>query len=136
MLARVIAAVILTLSAAAGVFYFSSDEAQTAGPERSALLRVEKSAVCMVQDRVSFMKNIPVDIEGKTYYGCCPNCVGRLLSTGTIRYSTDPVTGNLVDKADAFIVSREDGTVIYFESEKTASDYDPAGGASEKSSSL
>lgn len=81
----------------------------------------------MVQDRVSFMGNIPVEIDGNTYYGCCPNCVGRLLSTGALRYAIDPVTGNVVDKAEAIIVSREDGTVIYFESEKTACDYHKAG---------
>lgn len=125
MLARVLAAVVLTAAAVAGIFYFNSHTVE-AGPENAAFRQVEPSRVCMVQDRVSFMGNIPVEIEGKTYYGCCPNCVGRLLSAGALRYAIDPSTGSQVDKAEAFIISREDGTVMYFESEKTARGYHQA----------
>lgn len=79
----------------------------------------------MAQNRISSTENIPVEIDGRTYYACCPNCIGRLLTDGRLRYAVDPATGNAVDKAEAFIVSREDGTVIYFESEGTARDYRP-----------
>ncbi|MBE7414156.1 MAG: hypothetical protein HS130_02535 [Deltaproteobacteria bacterium] len=125
MLARISAAVVLTVAVVAAVFYFNS-QAVEAGPEKAAIPQVEPSRVCMVQDRVSFMGNIPVEIEGKTYFGCCPNCVGRLMSAGALRHAIDPATGNVVDKAESFIVSREDGTVMYFESEKTARDFHKA----------
>lgn len=84
---------------------------------------VENSKVCMVEDRVSGRENIPIEVGGKTYYGCCPVCVGKLKSKTATRFSKDPDTGKEVDKAKAYIVAGEDGTVIYFESGKTFRKY-------------
>jgi len=39
---------------------------------------VKASEVCMVNDRVMGKPQIPVEVEGKTYYGCCEGCKSRL----------------------------------------------------------
>lgn len=73
----------------------------------AALAVVTQAAVnevCMVNDKVSGKPQIPVEFEGKTYYGCCQGCVKRINEDRTVRYSTEPLTGREVDKATAFIV--------------------------------
>lgn len=82
--------------------------------------RVETSQVCMVNDTFMNKTQIPVVVQGKTYYGCCEGCVGRLKGDRSVRYSKDPVTGREVDKAAAYITTQPDGTVLYFESMETA----------------
>ena len=81
---------------------------------------VKPEYVCMVNDRFMGIKQIPVEVEGKTYYGCCKMCIGRLKNNEKLRYAIDPITGKKVDKAKALIVKQENGTVLYFESKKTA----------------
>jgi len=85
-----------------------------------AIQSVKHSDVCMVQNRHGVMKMIPVEVEGKMYYGCCAGCVGKLKFSPQTRFSKDPVTGKEVDKAKAFITGNRDGTVTYFESRETA----------------
>ncbi len=85
--------------------------------------RVISSEVCMVTDRVMKKPQIPVVVDGKTYYGCCEGCKARLQKTRSIRYSTDPVTGKEVDKAKAYIVQGAQSEALYFESEQTATRY-------------
>ncbi len=77
----------------------------------------------MVQNRHGIMKMIPVEIDGKMYYGCCAGCVGKLKFSPKVRYAVDPLTGKEVDKSKAFIIGNKDGTVIYFESRETAEKY-------------
>ncbi|HEY4705941.1 MAG TPA: hypothetical protein VII64_00685 [Thermodesulfobacteriota bacterium] len=89
------------------------------------LQSVPAAKVCMVENRVSGRENIAVEVEGKTYYGCCPMCVGKLSFKRSHRYAIDPVTGREVDKAKAYIAAREDGTVVYFESQESAARYSP-----------
>ena len=36
---------------------------------------VENEKVCMVNDRFMGVKQIPIEVQGITYYGCCQNCV-------------------------------------------------------------
>ncbi len=83
------------------------------------------SLVCMVNDRFMGVVQIPVEVEGKTYYGCCAGCVERIKKNETIRYGTDPVTGSKVDKARAYAVKDNIGKVLYFESEATFNQYTP-----------
>lgn len=85
----------------------------------AALQPVEHRFVCMVNDAVFEREQIPVEVDGKTYYGCCPMCKERLSADATARTAVDPVSGNPVDKATAVIAARPDGTVLYFESEAT-----------------
>jgi len=82
--------------------------------------KVEPGIVCMVTDKVMGKPQIPVVVEGKTYYGCCKNCVGTLKNDTSVRYAKDPVTGAMVDKSKAFILEGPAGDALYFESALTA----------------
>jgi len=84
---------------------------------------VKPSEVCMVNDTVMDKPQLPVPFEGKTYYGCCEGCVGRLQNERAMRFSRDPLTGREVDKAEAFIIPGSKGEALYFESAKTAGKY-------------
>lgn len=113
----VIATALLTLVVGTGL-------ATAAGP---TLQRVEPKKVCMVNDTVFERDQIPVQVEGRTYYGCCEMCKGRLGTDAAIRSAKDPVTGQPVDKATAVIGATPDGKVLYFQSEKTFSSYGQSG---------
>ena len=84
----------------------------------ATLTRVEDpSLVCMVNDQFMGVPQIPVAVDGRTYFGCCAMCERRLRDDTTSRNATDPVTGREVDKASAVIGRASDGRVHYFESE-------------------
>ena len=85
--------------------------------------KVEAGKVCMINNRVMAEPQIPVEIENKTYYGCCAGCASKLKNQKGARFSKDPLTGNKVDKAAAYIISGLAGEALYFESEKNAKDY-------------
>lgn len=85
----------------------------------NAWQKVETAKVCMVTDMVFPRTQIPVKVEGKTYYGCCHNCKDRLANDSAVRYAVDPVNGKKVDKANAVIAAGPDGSVKYFESDVT-----------------
>ncbi len=87
------------------------------------LKRVQSKRVCMVNNTVMDKDQIPVAVDGKTYFGCCEMCKGRLAEDATIRSATDPISGKPVDKAKAVIGARPDGKVLYFESDKTFTAY-------------
>ncbi len=87
------------------------------------LKRVPAKRVCMVNDTVFEKDQIPVAVDGKTYFGCCEMCKGRLAQDTSIRQATDPVSGEPVDKAKAVLGAKPDGKVLYFESEKTFAAY-------------
>ena len=91
---------------------------------KPALKRVETKKVCMVNNAVFEKDQIPVQVSGKTYYGCCEMCKERLAKDVAARTATDPVTGKTVDKATAVIAAKADGTVLYFENEKTLEQYE------------
>jgi YHS domain-containing protein len=80
---------------------------------------VPNERVCMVTNMVFPRTQIPVQHGGKTYYGCCENCKKTLSEDAVSRKAIDPVSGKNVDKATAVIAAREDGSVIYFENQKT-----------------
>src|SRR5688572_25608306 len=75
--------------------------------------------VCMMQDMVLTKPGIPIQHEGKTYYGCCAMCKEKIASEPE-KYTraTDLVSGKKVDKATAFIYGL-DGTAFYFQSAAT-----------------
>lgn len=79
----------------------------------------DHASVCMVTDRYMGVPQIPVQSNGKTYYGCCQGCVGTIKGDAKVRQAADPVTGVSVDKAQAVIAKDDTGKVYYFESEKT-----------------
>lgn len=79
----------------------------------------KKEYVCMMQDMVLGKAGIPIQFEGKTYYGCCEMCKEKIKKEPQ-KYtkSVDPVSGKAVDKASAFIYGLE-GSAYYFESESS-----------------
>jgi YHS domain-containing protein len=98
----------------------------TAGAATSGLTRVsDASLVCMVNNRYVGKPQIPVAVEGKTYYGCCEGCKGRLERDPAARQAIDPVTRKTVDKASAVIAKTESGSTLYFENEQTLAQYAP-----------
>lgn len=83
------------------------------------LKRVKTGNVCMVNNEDMGKPQIPIQVKGKTYYGCCAMCVGSLTNDPEARRAIDPVSGHTVDKANSVIGARRDGSVLYFESEAT-----------------
>lgn len=81
---------------------------------------VPNELVCMVNNAFMNKKQIEIQYKGKTYYGCCEGCVGRIKTDETARTAIDPETGAKVDKAKAYIVLiGESGEVAYFTSKKS-----------------
>lgn len=85
---------------------------------------VPNELVCMVNNAYMGENQMPVPVDGKTYYGCCEMCVGRLNEDESSRLAIDPNSGNEVDKSEAYIVIADDnGKVNYFESRESFESY-------------
>jgi YHS domain-containing protein len=86
---------------------------------------VQTSYVCFVNNKYMGKEQIPVEVNGKTYYGCCQGCVGNLQKNRKTRYAVDPYSKKEVDKSIAYIVVKPGGTgeVLYFESENNYNNY-------------
>ena len=82
-----------------------------------------RAGVCMMQDTVMAGPAIALTHDGKTYYGCCEMCKAKIAADPK-RYtlSRDPISGTVVDKATAELLS-VDGRVLYFESSDTRHRY-------------
>lgn len=89
----------------------------------AALTRVDSSLVCMVNNHYMGSAQIPVAVEGKTYYGCCKMCESRLNDDPSSRMSVDPFSKQAVDKALAVVAKDDQGKVLYFENETTFQGY-------------
>jgi len=96
--------------------------------QAESLKQVKTKNVCMVNNEDMGKPQIPIEVKGKTYYGCCAMCVSGLTNDPEARIAIDPVNGHEVDKADAVIGARPDGTVLYFENENTFASYQQKGG--------
>lgn len=83
----------------------------------------DASQVCMVNNQYMGRPQIPVTVNGRTYYGCCAMCKGRLEKDASARTGTDPVTQRPIDKALAVIGKTTSGDVLYFESRATFAAY-------------
>lgn len=88
---------------------------------------VPNQRVCMVTNMVFPKDQIPVVHSGKTYYGCCENCKQTLAQDASARTAQDPISKKTVDKASAVIGAREDGSVVYFESQATFKKFQSSG---------
>jgi YHS domain-containing protein len=119
---RIGAAFVLLIALVAGLAFAQNERKEDARP---ALKRVEARKVCMVNNQVFEKDQIPVEVQGRTYYGCCEMCKKRLALDLEARQAVDPVSGKTVDKATAVIGALEDGSVLYFESEETLAKYEP-----------
>lgn len=91
----------------------------------SAITKLPNSQVCMVNNRFMKAEQIAVPLNDKTYYGCCEGCVKTLNEDSTSRFTSDPLSGEQVDKAIAFIIGKPGSTedVLYFKSEINAKEY-------------
>ncbi|MGZ0014678.1 hypothetical protein [Yeosuana sp. AK3] len=86
---------------------------------------VPNEKVCMVNDRFMGVKQIPIDVDGTTYFGCCEGCVEKLQKNiDDVRFGSNPLNDKKVDKASAVIVQDKDsGSVFYFASKEDAQTY-------------
>lgn len=86
---------------------------------------IKHSLVCMVNNTYMGNDQIPVLVNGRTYYGCCPKCVTDLNTDESTRIAVDPFSKKVVDKARSFISINPDkkGAILYFESEGNAKKY-------------
>lgn len=81
--------------------------------------QIPNELVCMVNNAYMGKPQIPVPVNGKTYYGCCQMCVGKLNNDETARTGIDPFSNKKVDKTKAYIVlMKTEGDVSYFESKE------------------
>ncbi len=87
------------------------------------LQMVDPKNVCMVNDKNMGKPQIPIIVQGRTYYGCCNMCVGALTNDQEMRRAIDPLSGRKVDKSQAIIGARENGDVLYFESRSNFAAY-------------
>ncbi|WP_228557884.1 hypothetical protein [Myxococcus sp. AB056] len=94
-----------------------------AGQQGHLTLVTDRSLVCMVNDQHMGQPQIPVEVSGRTYYGCCEMCKDRLANDATFRTATDPVSQRPVDKATAVIGITQDNSALYFESDQTFAAY-------------
>lgn len=90
-----------------------------------ALKIVPNKDVCMVTNMHFQRPQIPIQVDGKTYYGCCQNCKKTLGEDPSARVAEDPVSKKPVDKATAVIAVLEDGSVLYFENKENVKNYKP-----------
>ena len=103
-----------------------STPGKTQAAPGSALTRIkDRSLVCMVNNQFMGRPQIPVTVNGNTYYGCCEMCKGRLANDPSARTAVDPVSQRAVDKATAIIGRADNGATLYFESEQTFAAYSP-----------
>lgn len=77
----------------------------------------------MVTNQFMGTAQIPVEVEGTTYFGCCEMCKARLANEPQTRTAKDPVTGESVDKAKAVIGREPSGKVHYFASAENLARY-------------
>ncbi len=113
---------ILTLILAVMAFPVMAQEPSDASKE-AWLKTVETQYVCMVNNQSYDSPQIAVEVEGKTYYGCCSMCKDRLEKDPAIRAAIDPVSGNSVNKAEAIIGADVKGKTYYFENMENFSAY-------------
>ncbi len=79
----------------------------------------------MITNQEFAREQIPVEVDGKTYYGCCEMCKAKIKNNPDSRVAIDPVSGNQVDKAVAVIGAAPDGSIYYFESEENFGKFNP-----------
>jgi len=96
---------------------------ENAARPSASITRVDPKLVCMVNNQYMGKDQIPVVVDGRTYFGCCEMCKSRLAEDAQSRLATDPVSGASVDKAAAVIGRDASGAVHYFESDKNLAMY-------------
>ncbi len=88
------------------------------------LKHTESKYICMVNNKLFDKVQIPTEVNGKTYYGCCSMCKAKLEKSQELREAIDPVSGVIVDKASAIIGTSPEGVAYYFENEENMKQFD------------
>lgn len=94
---------------------FAGPKGPSKQPKARTLVQVKAEYVCMINNQRFPKKQIPIEVENRTYYGCCEMCKQKLGNDPESRTAIDPVSGNKLDKATAIIGASSDGKVFYFE---------------------
>ena len=110
---RVLMTMLVVIAAWASFCSYANAEVKT----------VDSKDVCMVANRVPGSPTIEVLIDRRTYYVCCKNCEARIKKDPALRYTKDPLSRKKINKAEAFIVALDDGSIAYFESRESAEEY-------------
>lgn len=82
---------------------------------------VPDSVVCMVSGMVKNKAIKPIEVGGKTYWGCCDNCLMQLKNNiENVLFAKDPVSGAMICKSGALkrLNPENKKYVLYFESDK------------------
>lgn len=77
----------------------------------------------MVNNQFMGKPQIPMEVDGTTYYGCCEMCKTKLAQDPASRTAIDPISGASVDKAHAVMGKTSTGVVHYFESKENLAKY-------------
>ncbi len=83
--------------------------------------KLEPKQICMFRNQLIMEEVNSVEIEGETYYACCPGCADKLKSNyKDSQFAVDRYSHHRIKKSKAFIVldNKTKGKVRYFESEK------------------
>jgi YHS domain-containing protein len=99
---------------------------QTVQPDGKLTKVEDRNKICMGTNTAFAKDQIPVEIEGRTYYACCNMCKTMLAKDGTQRAAIDPVSRNSVDESLAVIGVSSNGPVVYFENERDLDTYNAA----------
>jgi YHS domain-containing protein len=100
----------------------SQQSVADARPE-GRLTKIDPRRVCMVTNHAFDEPQWPIDITGKTYYGCCNMCKGVLARDRSQRVAVDPVSKKKIDKSAAVIGVGANKGVLYFENETNLDKY-------------
>ncbi|MGZ2369478.1 hypothetical protein ACXR6G_06805 [Ancylomarina sp. YFZ004] len=87
---------------------------------------IPDSMVCMLGGDIKTKPTLPIEINSKTYWGCCQNCLGKLQrNENNALYALDPLSGESVNKADAIIRQdpQNNKRVFFFKSNETYNQY-------------
>lgn len=103
-----IGALALTLPNPAGAKY----------PVGDTVKKVDAKSVCMVEKKRFHEPQLPVTVDGRTYYVCCKMHEAELRENPASRMDVDPISGNPVDKATATVGVDKAGNVYFFENAK------------------
>ena len=87
------------------------------------LTKIDARMVCMVRNHAFDEPQIPIEIKGKTYYGCCEMCKGMLAKDHKQRVAIDPISKRKVDKATAVIGVGSNKGILYFENDANLEKY-------------
>ena len=117
-IAFALAVVLLTVTA-----FAAAAEEKKSEETQDRVVVVQSKMVCMINNHSMGNEQIPVEIDGKTYYGCCAMCKEKLAKDEESRYAIDPVSGKKVDKAKAVIGALPGAAVLYFENEANLEKY-------------